>query len=135
MLKKLMRNRIIRFLICGIITAAFNVLLIMAIIEVLKIEQPLHRNIANIVSIEISLLFSFFVYRTWVWSEGKWNFRYICFKQIPLYHISCGLVITIRSLILFPVLDWLGISYTLNTLIGITIGSVVNYMFSAKLVF
>ncbi|WP_219930042.1 GtrA family protein [Nostoc commune] len=130
-----MRNRIIRFLICGIITAAFNVLLMMTIIEVLKIEQPLHRNIANIVSIEISLLFSFFVYRTWVWPEGKWNFRYICLKQIPLYHVSCGLVIAIRSLILFPVLDWLGISYTLNTLIGIIIGSVVNYMFSAKLVF
>ncbi|WP_390824733.1 GtrA family protein [Anabaena subtropica] len=130
-----MRNRIIRFLICGIITAAFNVLLLITLLELLKIEQPLHRNIVNIVSIEISLLFSFFIYRIWVWSEGKWNFRNICFRQIPMYHISYGLVIVVRSFLLFPILDWLGINYIINTLIGILVGSIINYIFSEKLVF
>ena len=135
MLKILSNNRIFRFLICGTITAVFNMLLIVFIIEFLRLEQPVLRNIANVVSIEISLLFSFFVYRTWVWSKGNWTFQEVLCRQIPLYHLSCGSAVATRILLLFPLLDWLGVNYTINTLIGILLGSVVNYVFSDQWVF
>ena len=135
MFTKQFKSKIFRFLVCGVVTAAFNILIITVIIEFWKLDQPVFRNIANVVSIEVSLIFSFFVYRTWVWSRGSWNFLEVLWRQIPLYHLSCGSVVAIRSLILFPFLDWLGVNYSINTLVGILIGSVMNYVLSDRLVF
>lgn len=135
MLRKLLNNQIFRFLICGAVTAAFNILLITLMIELLKLEQPFLRNIANIASIEISLLFSFFVYRTWVWSKGNWTFHEVLWRQIPFYHLVCGSAALIRSVILFPILDLLGINYTINTLIGILVGASVTYIIGDKWLF
>ena len=135
MLKKLSTNRIFRFLICGAVTAAFNILLIAVIIEFLKLEQPVTRNIANVISIEVSLLFTFFVYKTWVWPQGTWTFQEVFYKQIPLYHLSSSFSVVTRTIILFPILDWLDVNYTINTLIGILAGASVNYVISDRWVF
>ena len=135
MLSKLWQNKIVRFLICGGVTAAFNVLLIASIIEFWRIEQPVLRNIANLVSIEVSLVFSFFVYRAWVWSKGRWTFKDIMLRQMPLYHLSCGASVATRVLILFPTLDWLGFNPSVNTFVGIVAGSAMNYVMSDKFVF
>jgi dolichol-phosphate mannosyltransferase len=134
MFKKLIANRIFRFLVCGAITAAFNVLLLAALIEHLKLNNSVSRNLANVASIEVSLLFSFFIYKTWVWS-GQWRLDEVVKQQIPLYHLSCGASVAARSLVLFPILDWLGINYVVNNLLGIVIGSGINYIASDRLVF
>ena len=135
MWKKIINHKIFRFLICGAITAAFNVLVIAVMIEHFRLDTPVQRNIANLLSIEVSLIFSFFVYRIWVWSEGNWTIKEILWRQIPLYHFSCGTAVIIRSFILFPLLNWLGVNYSINTLIGITLGSILNYFMSDRLVF
>ncbi|WP_404786449.1 glycosyltransferase [Altericista sp. CCNU0014] len=129
------RKQIVRYLICGAITAAFNVVLLFSLVEILNLNTPLLRNVANISALEISLLFSFFVYRLWVWPATTWRIKEIIFYQIPLYHLSAGIAIFTRSFILFPLMDWLGIYYTINVLIGIVIGSVLNYLFSDRIVF
>jgi putative flippase GtrA len=134
-LKKLWDNRIVRFLVCGVISAIFNILLLALLIEFFRLDQPVWRNLANIISIEISVLFSFIVYRLWVWSSHSWSVHKIFKQEIPLYHLSCGASIVARSFILFPLLDWIGINYTINSLIGIAIGSAVNYSISNKWVF
>ena len=135
MLRRLLQKQAFRYLICGAITAAFNIFLIYAMIKVLKFNTPLLRNIANISSIEISLLFSFFIYKTWVWAEQNWKVRQVLFYQIPMYHVSAGISVITRSLILFPILDWMGVNYSINTLLGILVGAVVNYKLSDKMVF
>ncbi len=104
-------------------------------IDVLRFNTPFLRNIANAVSIELSLLFSFFVYRTFVWSEGTWKVREVLSRQLPLYHISTGAAVIFRVLILFPILDWLGINYAINTLFGVLLSSFINYVISDRLVF
>jgi dolichol-phosphate mannosyltransferase len=134
-INRLLKDKVFRFLVCGAITAAFNVLLLVAVIKVFGIKTPLLRNLANVFSIEVSLLFSFFVYRTWVWSIRHSTIREVLFRQVPLYHLSVGVSIVSRSLIIFPLLDWLGVHYAANTLVGIVIGSVVNYKISDKWVF
>jgi dolichol-phosphate mannosyltransferase len=135
MLKKLLKKQAFRYLICGAVTAVFNVLLIYIMIESLGLNTPALRNIANVSSIEISLIFSFFVYKVWVWSGGSWTVKRVLLYQIPLYHISAGISVITRSLILFPILDWLGVNYSINTLIGIIVGAILNYKISDKLVF
>lgn len=135
MLTKIFQKQIVRFFICGCFTAAFNILIITFVIEFLHIEKPIFRNIANLITIEISLLFSFVVYRTWVWSKSNWTLQEVLWRQIPLYHLSCASIVATRSFILFPVLDWLGINYLINTLLGILVGSIINYFMSNRLVF
>jgi putative flippase GtrA len=132
---RLWQSKVFRFLVCGVIAAAFNVLLLAVIIQAFEIKTPFFRNLANVLSIEISLFFSFFVYRAWVWTTRRSSIREVVFQQIPLYHLSVAIPIASRSFIVFPILDWLGVHYVLNTLIGIVLGSIVNYRISDKLVF
>lgn len=134
-LKRLLDHRIVRFLICGVLSAVFNVVLLAVLIESLQLDQPVWRNLANFIAIEISVLFSFVIYRLWVWSSPNWAIRRILKQEIPLYHLSCGASIALRSFILFPMLDWMGMNYSLNTLIGIAVGSAMNYVISDRLVF
>jgi dolichol-phosphate mannosyltransferase len=134
-LYRLWQEKVFRFLICGAITALFNVLLLDTIIRIFEIQTSLLRNIANAGSIEVSLLLSFFVYRTLVWSTRASTIREMILREAPLYHLSCGVSIASRVFIVFPVLDWMGVHYALNTLVGIVLGSIINYKISDKWVF
>jgi dolichol-phosphate mannosyltransferase len=104
-------------------------------IEILRLNTPVLRNLANLLSTEISLLFSFFVYKIWVWTGGTWEIKKVLFSQIPLYHVSAGISVVTRIFILFPILDWVGVNPSINTLVGILVGAVLNYKISDKLVF
>lgn len=135
LLNRFWEDKVFRFLVCGVITAAFNVLLLALMIKVFAIHTSLLRNLANVLSIEISLLFSFFVYRSWVWPVNRLPLRDMLTRQIPLYHLSITASLASRSFIVFPILDWLGVNYMVNTLIGILFGSIINYKVSDKWVF
>jgi dolichol-phosphate mannosyltransferase len=135
MLQNLFRQRVFKFLVGGGIAAAFNLLLIYIIIEWLGFNTPLLRNIANVVSIELSLLLSFLIYRIWVWPTGRWTVPKVLWRQLPLYHLSAGTAVLSRIFIVFPLLDWLGINYAINTFVGILLSAALNYLISDRLVF
>ena len=135
MLNRLLHSRILRFLIGGGVAATFNLVLIFWLIDGLGFNTPLLRNIANIVSIELSLVFSFFIYRIWVWPGGVWNVKEILLRQLPLYHLSAGVAIISRIFLIFPILDWLKVNYLINTLVGVLVSAILNYLISDRLVF
>ena len=135
MLKKLSRQRVFKFLLAGGVAAAFNLALIFAMIEWLGFNTSLLRNIANIISIELSLIFSFFVYRLWVWPGGVWKVKEVFGKQLILYHFAAGTAVSMRILILFPLLDWWGVNYSINTLFGVLLSATINYLICDRLVF
>lgn len=128
-------RKILRFLFCGLITAAFNIIAIHIMIDKLGFTTPVLKNLANSIAIEISLLFTFFVYKKWVWTKSQWKMQTILTKEIPLFHLSAILTVALRIFIIFPVIDWLGINYLINTFVGIGLGSVINYLACEKLVF
>jgi dolichol-phosphate mannosyltransferase len=133
--EKLLRQRVFRFLVGGGVALIFNILLISFMVELLGFNTHILRNVANAVSIELSLLFSFFVYRTWVWPVYNSTFQEILMRQIPLYHLSAGAASGTRIFIVFPLLDWLGVHYVINTLIGVSLGATITYMLSDRFVF
>jgi dolichol-phosphate mannosyltransferase len=135
MLKKLFRQKVFKFLIGGGVAAVVNLLLIFGLIEWLGFNTPTLRNVANAVSIEFSLLASFFIYRVWVWPGGVWTMREVLWRQIPLYHLSAGAAVITRIFIVFPLLDRLGVNYAINTLVGVLLNAVINYLISDRLVF
>ncbi len=135
MFKKLVRSKIFKFLVGGGVAAALNLALMFCLIEWLGFNTPFLRNVANVVSIEISLLASFFIYRIWVWPGGAWTVQEVLWRQIPLYHVSAGTAVIARIFVVFPVLDWLGVNYAINTLVGVLLSAALNYLISDRLVF
>ena len=128
-------SRGIRFLIGGGVAALFNLILIAILIEQLGFDTPWLRNVANAIAIELSLLFSFIIYRIWVWPGSGWSLKNLLFRQLPLYHVAAGLAILSRTLIVFPLLDRMGVSYGVNTLLGALLSAGINYSMSDRLVF
>ena len=135
MIKKILKKRAVKFMLGGGISALFNLVLIYIMIEQMGFNTPVLRNVANVISIELSLIFSFFIYRMWVWTGGTWKISEVLQKQLPLYHLAAGSAVATRVLVVFPLLDWLGISYSVNTLVGIVLSATLNYVISDRLVF
>jgi len=135
MLKKLFRQKLFKFILGGGVSAIINLLLIFLLIDKLGFDTPTLRNIANVISIEISLLASFFIYRIWVWPGGSWTLQEVLWRQIPLYHLSAGTSVIARIFLLFPLLDWLKVNYAINTLVGVLLSASLNYLISDRFVF
>ncbi|REJ49930.1 MAG: glycosyltransferase [Microcystis aeruginosa TA09] len=135
MLTKIYNNKIFRFLIAGGIAFLINLFLIYWFIDDLGFNTPFLKNVANAISIEISLIASFFIYRIWVWTGGDWTIRDVILIQLPLYHLSAGLAVLLRVFFIFPFLNWLKISPGVNTMIGVLVGASINYVASDSLIF
>ena len=121
------------FLLGGGLAGSLNLLVISIMIQQFGFDTNLLRNVANVVAIDISLLCSFFIYRVWVWAGGSWQFWDVLLRQIPLYHISNMASVSVRILLLFPILDLLGVGFVLNTIVGIILSASINYLFSDRL--
>ncbi|TRT83052.1 MAG: glycosyltransferase [Microcystis aeruginosa Ma_AC_P_19900807_S299] len=135
MLTKIYNNKIFRFLIAGGVAFLINLFLIYWFIDDLGFNTPFLKNVANVISIEISLIASFFIYRIWVWTGGDWTIRDVILIQLPLYHLSAGLAVLLRVFLIFPFLNWLGLSPGVNTMIGVLLGASINYVASDSLIF
>ena len=135
MLTKIYNNKIFRFLIAGGVAFLINLFLIYWFIDDLGFNTPFLKNVANVISIEISLIASFFIYRIWVWTGGDWTIRDVILIQLPLYHLSAGLAVLLRVFLIFPFLNWLGLSPDVNTMIGVLVGASINYVASDSLIF
>jgi dolichol-phosphate mannosyltransferase len=133
--QKIWGQQIVRFLFVGILTTLANVILIQILIKYLNLNTPLLRSLGNACVTEICLLISFFCYRQFVWQVEKLRWQEIYLRELPKYHVSVASVISLRVLILFPLLDWLGMHPALNTMIGIALGAVSSYALSDKFVF
>ena len=105
MAQKKVQGKVIKFFFGGGLSAFINIMLMIFLIEQLGFDTTVLRNIANIISMEISLIAGFFIYRLLVWTGGSWNFQDVILKQLPLYHISAITAILSRILIVFPLLD------------------------------
>jgi len=135
LLRKFWRQRSFRFLLIGALLTLVNVLLIIALVDIFNLNTPLLRSLGNAVATEVCLLISFFCYRQFVWQVEILRWQEIYLRELPKYHLSVATVISIRVLVLFPLLDWLGIYPALNTMIGIALGALSSYALSDKFVF
>ena len=132
---KIFSDKIFKFLIGGGITTCFNLALIFLLIDWWGWNTTLLHNLANVISIELSVLLSFFIYRLWIWNEELWEIKQVLFRQIPLFHVAAGSVVVARILVLFPLLDFFNINPEINTLFGGLFGAALNYLTSERVVF
>lgn len=127
-------ERILLFLLGGGSAAIVNLALVYVGISLLGLGSDLQQNYVNLVAMEISLVYSFLVYRAFVWRIKTWDTAQIFLRQLPLYHLSAGTGVLARAL-LFPLLQFLGVHYLLNVTLGILIGAAINYVLTDNFVF
>jgi dolichol-phosphate mannosyltransferase len=132
---RLVSPKVIKFLAGGGVAAAVNIILMAYLINERGFDTPLLRNLANLLAIEAGIIISFLIYRTWVWQGQEKSLKKIIFHQFPLYHLAGGSALLARTLIIFPLLDWLTLDYLINTFIGMLVGTVINYQISDRIVF
>jgi dolichol-phosphate mannosyltransferase len=130
----ILQFRIVRFLIGGGSATVLNLLLAFIAVDLLGFRSTLQQNYVNFAAMETSLVYSFFVYRAFVWKDQTSSTRRILLRQLPLYHLSAGAALLSRT-ILFPVLQVVGLHYLLNIIVGIMVGAGVNYTLTNRYVF
>jgi dolichol-phosphate mannosyltransferase len=107
-------------ILSGSVSALFNILLMLILVGELNFNTFFLINISNLISIEISLIISFFIYRYFVWSHTKDEVSNN-FNIFP---------VLLRILFVFPLLDLLGVHYLINTIIGIFLSFLFNILLS-----
>lgn len=122
------------FAVGGGCAAAFNLALAYVGVDVLGFDSTLQQNIVNLLAMEASLLFSFVVYRTFVWKLKGRDPSEIFLRQLPMYHLSAGAGIVARVAI-FPLLQYFGVYYLVNIAIGIVLGAALNFVLADRFVF
>ncbi|MDD3427691.1 MAG: GtrA family protein [Caldisericia bacterium] len=127
-------KRIIFFFAIGFMGALVNILIIYLYNGFYEPNTLLAENIGNFLGIEISTLICFILNRQFTWSDRPKLNNQKLLRQIIIYHLAVGISIIIR-LIIFPLIQFTGLDYISNTLIGITIGAIINYFMFDKIVF
>jgi dolichol-phosphate mannosyltransferase len=113
-------------LTAGSSAAALNLLLAYIAVDLLGFRSDLQQNYVNLAAMETSLVYSFFMYRAFVWKDKTSSVRWIVLRQLPIYHLTAGAGLLTRTL-LFPLLQVIGLRYLPNIAKGILVGAGVNY--------
>ncbi|MFC1957678.1 GtrA family protein [Chloroflexota bacterium] len=82
---------------------------------------------ANVISMQLSIIYNFFVSRAITWSDKYKEKGSKLFIQIIKLHISIGITILFR-LALFPILQQFGVFYVYNAAIGVALAAIFNFV-------
>lgn len=127
-------DRVKRFLVIGFSAAIVNLMLMILFVEVFKFNTYLLRNIANILSIEISIAYNFSLSRLWTWKDAPKKQGKRLIMQFIAFNLAALTGISIRA-VTFAFLDLLGVFYILNVIIGIGLAATVDFILYDKLIF
>ena len=130
----LRRLTIGKFLIVSGSAVALNLLLLFLMVRYLGFSSRLGENVANAASMELSIIYNFFLSRAITWADRHKEYGKRLFIQMLKFHLTIGITIIFR-LALFPLLQLLGVSYLLNAAIGIAIAAVFNFVVYDTVIF
>jgi dolichol-phosphate mannosyltransferase len=118
----ILNPRILKFAIVGLSGVGVNMGMLFVLTDYFHIPYL----ISSILAIEISIISNFFLNDLWTWKDRikkKYIYRFI------QYHISVGITaIFVNWLILLLLTEIFGVYYLLSNLIGIALGTAVNYI-------
>jgi len=124
---------LVKYAINGIFVALSQYASIIALVESFGMRSMLQQNIAHAISIEISIIVGFVLH-----SFLGWRYRFTSVGQLMLkvfqFHFITGISVAMR-LVLFYSLSATGMDYKLNTIIGIVVAIVWNFLGYDRIVF
>jgi len=123
-----------KFLIVSGSAVALNLFLLFIMVRYLGFSTRLGENVANATSMELSIIYNFFMSRAITWADRHKEHGRRLFIQMLKFHLAIGITVLFR-LGLFPILQMLGVFYILNAAIGIAIAAVFNFVIYDTLIF
>lgn len=123
-----------KFLMVGGSAVALNLVLLFLMVSYLGFNSPLGENLANALSMEISIIYNFFMSRKFTWRDRPQKSGKRLFLQILGFHVTIGATILLR-IILFWWLQKLGVFYILNAAIGIGLAATFDFIVYDTLIF
>ncbi len=124
---------LVKYGLNGILVALSQIIAIFILVNYFNFSTFKLQEVANFISIEISVLVGLFLhsYITWRYKyETTRNFL----KIFIFFHLVTGISFLAR-IILFPILASIGIDYMTNTILGVLLAIVLNFLGYDKLVF
>lgn len=128
------KYRMFKFFISGSSAAIINLGLLYILVAYFQFNTRFLENIANALSMEISIMYNFILSRFWTWNDAKKEYGPKLLVQCISFHLAVGFSIGIR-LIMFPILQFFGVHYIINAIIGIGTAAVVNYILYDRIIF
>lgn len=104
------------------------------LVELFGFKTYFLKNLANILSIEISIIYNFMLSRAWTWNDTPLKKGGDLLGQCVSFHVANLSGLGIR-IILFAFLDKLAVFYILNILLGIGVAALVGYLLYDRIVF
>lgn len=129
-----MIKRIKKFFITGLSAAVVNLLLMVLFVEVFNFKTYILKNVANILAIFLSIIYNFMVSRLWTWSEIPKKHGKVLLMQFMSFNLANMFTMGLR-VIVFALLERVGINYLLNVIIGIILAAVLSFILYDKIVF
>ena len=123
-----------RFCIAGFSAAVVNLSLMVLFVEGFGCKTYLLKNLANLLSIEISIIYHFVLSRAWTWSDAPQKKGKELIAQCISFHVANLTGIAIR-VIIFAVLEKMGVFYILNVILGIGVATAVSFILYDRIVF
>jgi dolichol-phosphate mannosyltransferase len=123
-----------KFLVVSGSAVIINLVLLFVMVNYLGFNTDIGENIANAVSMELSIIYNFFMSRAITWKDRLREHGSRLLIQLIKFHVTIGITILFR-LLLFPILQLAGIHYIINAAIGIVISAVFNYFIYDNLIF
>lgn len=123
-----------KFLIVGLSAALVNLSLMILLVDGFGFKTFFLKNLANILSIEISIIYHFVLSRAWTWSDAPQKKGKDLIAQCVSFH-AANLVGIAARVIIFATLERLGIYYILNVILGIGVAAVASFVLYDRIVF
>ena len=130
----LKRKLIGKFILVSGSAVLLNLLLLHLMVRYLGLNTALGENIANIASMELSIIYNFFLSRAITWQYRYKEYGIRLFIQLIKFQVAIGIT-TLMRIGLFALLQWLGVFHLLNATIGIAAAASFNFVIYDTLIF
>lgn len=124
---------VMKYGINGVLVALSQIIAIYFLVEHFNFNTANLQQVANVISIEISVLVGFFLHSFITW-RYKYETTRNFLKVVWYFHLVTGFSFLVR-IFLFPALASSGMNYMTNTLIGVAVAIVINFFGYDKFVF
>ena len=111
-----------------------NLFLLFLLVTYLGFGTRLGENAANAISMELSIIYNFFMSRAITWRDRPRESGNGLFLQTLRFHLVIGITLVFR-LALFPLLQLFDVHYLVNAAIGIGLAATFNFVIYDTLVF
>jgi dolichol-phosphate mannosyltransferase len=123
-----------KFLIVGLSAAIVNISLMILLVDGFGYRTFFLKNLANLLSIEISIVYHFVLSRAWTWRDAPRKEGRDLIAQCLSFH-AANLVGMAARVIIFATLERLGIYYIFNVTVGIGVAAAVSFVLYDRIVF